>query len=86
MPNKVKMFGVMLPHLPGLMIRLGGTFLRMKRQANKAGKVFKKELIEQGIDKEMAKELTAAYLEPSNFMSYVQNIGSEIPVGKKPLP
>ena len=70
-----KMFGFMIPHLPGLMFRLGGTFLRMKSQANKAGKVFKKELINQGINKEAAEELTKTYLETSHIRNYIKSFG-----------
>ena len=69
----VKMFGMMLPSMPMLTFRLGGTFLRFKRNANKAGTVFKKELIKQGIDKKTASELTEMYLEASHIRRYIQN-------------
>ena len=69
----VKMFGMMLPSMPMLTIRLGGTFLRFKRNANKAGRVFKKELINQGIDKKTASELTEMYLQGSHIRRYIQN-------------
>ena len=70
-----KLFGIMLPRLPGLMFRLGGTFIRFKGQASKAKKVFKKELINQGIDKDTAEELTRVYMQGSNIRNYMQNIG-----------
>ena len=57
----MKLFGVIIPFLPKLMIRCVGSFLRFKSQAKKAGKIFRKELIKQGIDKETAKELTNSY-------------------------
>ena len=68
----IKLFGMMIPLLPSLMFRLTGTFLRFKSDANKAGKVFKKELIKQGIDKETADELTSLYMESSHIRKYIQ--------------
>ena len=68
----VKLFGMILPSMPSLIFRLGGTFLSFKRNANKAGKVFKKELIQQGIDKETATELTERYMESSHIRKYMQ--------------
>ena len=68
----IKVFGMLIPLLPSLMFRLTGTFLRFKGEANKAGRVFKKELINQGIDKETADELTEIYLESSHLRKYIQ--------------
>ena len=59
--TSIKIFGVIIPFLPKLMIRCGGSFLRFKSRANKAGKTFRKELIKQGIDKETARQLTKSY-------------------------
>jgi len=73
--NPIKMFGLMIPSMPSLMFRLGGTFLRFKRNANKAGKVFKKELIKQGLDKKTASELTQEYLKGSHISQYIQTMG-----------
>jgi hypothetical protein len=67
-----KLFGILLPSLPSLMIRFGGTFLRFKRNAKKAGKVFKKELINQGLDKQVASELTDIYMEGSDLSKFIQ--------------
>ena len=71
--NPIKIFGIMLPSMPSLLFRLGKTFLRFKRDAKKAGKVFQKELRNQGLDKKAADELTSIYLEGSNISSYIQN-------------
>ena len=70
--NPIKLFGMMLPSAPSLMVRLSGTFLRFKREANKAGKVFRNELIKQGIDKETAIKLTLIYMESSHIRNYIQ--------------
>ena len=69
----IKFLGMMLPALPSLMFRLTGTFLRFKRDAKKAGKVFRKELIKQGFDKKTASELTEKYLEGSNLTKLMFN-------------
>jgi hypothetical protein len=68
-----RIFGLILPSLPVLMIRLSGTFLRFKREAKKAGKIFQKELINQGYNKERANKLTDMYLENSQLIKYIKN-------------
>jgi hypothetical protein len=70
----IKLFGIILPSIPSLMFRLSGNFLRFKRQANKAGKTFKKELIKQGIDEKTANEFTSIYMESSHIRNYIQGI------------
>ena len=70
----IKLFGMMIPSLPSLMFRLTGTFIRFKSDANKAGKIFKKELIKQGIDKETADELTEIYMKSSHIRKYIQGL------------
>lgn len=71
--NIVKIFGLMLPSIPSLLFRLGGTLIRFKSNANKAGKVFHRELRNQGIDEKMASELTDIYLEGSNLVKLITN-------------
>lgn len=68
----IKFFGYLLPSLPRLILRCGCTFLRFKRDAKKAGKVFKKELIEQGIDTQTATELTDIYMEGSDLFKFIK--------------
>ncbi len=65
--------GVLLPVLPKLLFKSGITFLRFKRGAKKAGKVFRKELLKQGLDKQTASELTVLYMKGSEIKSYIQN-------------
>ena len=71
--NIVKIFGLMLPSIPSLLFRLGGNLIRFKSNANKAGKVFHRELRNQGIDEKMASELTDIYLEGSNLVKLITN-------------
>lgn len=39
-----RVLGALLPYLPSLMLRLGGSFLRLKRDAKKAGRTFQRIL------------------------------------------
>jgi len=66
--------GVLLPFLPKLLFKGGVTFLRFKRSAKKAGNVFRKELINQGLDKDTASALTGHYLEGSEIKNFIQII------------
>ena len=68
----LKMFGIILPSLPVLMVRFGRLFLRFKLDAKKGGKVFHKQLLKSGIDETTATELTNIYLETSNLKQYLQ--------------
>jgi hypothetical protein len=69
----IRFLGMMLPAMPSLLFRLTGTFLRFKRDAKKAGKIFRKELIRQGFDKKTATELTETYLEGINLTKLLLN-------------
>jgi len=71
-PNTIKIFGMVLPLLPGMIFRFGGSFLRFKGAAKKGGSIFQRELINQGIDEVTAEKLTEDYLEGSNLMKYIQ--------------
>ena len=66
-----RIFGPILPYLPSLILRLGGSLLRLKRDAKKGGKTFHKELLQQGIDETTATQLTELYLQSSNIKQYV---------------
>ena len=72
--DPIKWLGMFLPFLPSLMLKSGGAFLRFKRQAKKGGKVFQKELIDQGIDKKTAAELTQTYTEGSELLRSLMNL------------
>jgi hypothetical protein len=70
----IKLFGMLLPKMPSLMFRLSGTLLRFKSQANNAGRVFKKELVKQGIDEETAEDLKEIYMQGSHIRQYLMNM------------
>lgn len=69
--NGFRFFGMVLPSLPSLMFKLGGVFLRFKREAKKGGRTFQKELVNLGLDKTTAAQLTEIYLESSNVANYI---------------
>jgi hypothetical protein len=69
----IKFFGLIIPKIPFLMFRFTGIFLRFKSDANKAGKIFHKELIKNGINEETASDLTDIYMESSHIRSFIQN-------------
>ncbi len=71
--DPIKWFGMFLSFLPSLMLKSGGAFLRFKRQAKRGGKVFQKELINQGLDKKTAAELTQTYVEGSELLRSLMN-------------
>lgn len=70
--DPIKIFGIVLPALPSLVLRFGGLYLRFKREAKKGGRIFQKELMQQGLDRSTAEELTAVYLEGSDLLRYMQ--------------
>ena len=67
----IKLFGMLIPKMPSLIFRLSGILLSFKSQANKAGRVFKKELVKLGIDEETAEELKEIYMEGSHIRQYL---------------
>ena len=71
--NPVKIFSMIFTSMPSLLFRLGGTYLRFKKEAQKAEKIFKRELIKQGIDKKIAEDLARIYSEGSNIKHFFRN-------------
>ena len=69
--NRSRLFGVMLSSMPSLLFKFGGLYLRFKSEAKKGGRVFQKELIKQGIDRETAEELTRVYLKGSDLLKFM---------------
>ena len=68
-----ELFGMILPLLPNLLLKSGWTFLRFKMDAKRGGSIFQKELMNQGLDKTTAAELTEIYLEGSNLFQSLIN-------------
>ncbi|MCK5031738.1 MAG: hypothetical protein KAR64_09750 [Thermoplasmatales archaeon] len=68
-----ELFGMILPLLPNLLLKSGWAFLRFKMDAKRGGSIFQKELMNQGLDKTTAAELTEIYLEGSNLFQSLIN-------------
>ena len=62
-PNPLSIIPSTIP----LIIRLGFVYLRFKGRAKKAGKVFKKEMIANGVDRTTAKLLAEEYVNASRI-------------------
>jgi len=71
--REIKIFSAFLPFLPKLLFKFGVTFLRFKKGAKKAGKIFRKELMKQGVDKHTASELTEVYMKGSEIKNFMQS-------------
>jgi len=70
--NIPKFVGIIIPKIPGMLFRYPALYLKMRGKAEKSGKIFRRELIEQGIDAQTADSLTNHYLESSRIRSYVR--------------
>jgi hypothetical protein len=68
MPKEAGQFVIAgIPIMVTMGFRLGIAYLRFKRKAKKAARVFERELLAGGIDKGMARDLTEMYLESSRI-------------------
>lgn len=65
----VRFAGALLPSFLPLILKLGKTYLRFKKDAQKAARIFEKELRANGIDKQTAREMTEVYLNSSRILS-----------------
>lgn len=64
----IRLAGKLIPSLLPLMFRLGKTYLRFKKDAQKASRIFEKELRTNGIDKDTARSMTEIYLDSSKVL------------------
>ncbi len=64
----IRFAGALIPSLLPLVFRLGKTYLRFKKDAQKASKIFEKELRANGIDKKTATAITDLYLSSSKIL------------------
>ena len=65
----LQIIGQTLPRIPLLFSKFGSWYLRFKGNVNKASKIFKKQLITDGIDIQMADELTQCYTSTANMLT-----------------
>jgi hypothetical protein len=64
--NLPKLVGFLILMVPSLLFRFGGEAFRFKSKAHKAGRIFRRELKQQGLDTTTAKRFTEYYLEGSD--------------------
>jgi hypothetical protein len=61
--------------VPWLLVRLALSYLRMKRRAVKAERRFYRTLLENGMDKRSALELSSEYTGPMRISYWIKGIG-----------
>ncbi len=65
---------------PGLVWRLGISYLRYKRQAKRAGKVFFRSLVTNGMPEKEARDLADEYMSALSLMSIMRQLPFRRPV------
>jgi hypothetical protein len=68
---------------PPLLLRLGISYLRYKRQAKRAGKSFFRSLVVNGIPEKEARDLADEYMTSFSFRNIVRQLGLRKPVPAK---
>jgi len=66
--DPVNYMAYVMRHMPMILLRSGRAWLSFKKEAQRGGKTFQKELMNQGLDKETARLFTKDYLESSNLV------------------
>jgi hypothetical protein len=72
--NPLKLLGFLILKIPILIIRFGGQALRFKSKARHAGRIFRKELMRQGLNEPIATQLTAFYLDGSDPFQLLRSL------------
>ena len=67
----MKAVGMLISSLPYLIIRFGAIYLGYKRKSKKAGKIFKKTLLKEGIDRRTADKLTNNFTQTIGFKEFI---------------
>ena len=71
--DPIKFIANIISSMPLILLRSGSSWLSFKKQAQKGGKTFQKELICQGLDKETARLFTREYVGGSNLLKLFFN-------------
>lgn len=71
--DPVQLMARIMSYLPVILLKSGTAWLSFKRQAKKGGTTFQKELIKQGLDKEIAMQFTKEYTSSSNLVKILLN-------------
>jgi hypothetical protein len=67
----LRVVGSIIPTIPLFTFRLLRGYLRFKTSADKAGKIFRTELLSEGICPEFAEDLTRNYLESRSLFTFI---------------
>lgn len=71
--DPVQLTARIITFIPMILLKSGTAWLSFKRQAKKGGKTFQKELIQQGVNKEIAIQFTNQYTSGSNLVKILLN-------------
>ena len=69
-----KIIGSLILTFPSLIFRFGVEAFRFKSKAHKAGRIFRRKLVEQGLDRSTAAQLTSFYLEGSDPFKMLRSL------------
>ena len=64
-------------YMPSIAIRVGLSYLRMKRRANKAAKRFYRELVRNGVPPGDARKLADEYIAALSLRHWARTIGGD---------
>ena len=67
---------------PALVIRIGISFLKLKRRANKAAKCFYRELVRNGIPQEEARKLADEYTSLVSVRHWAKSLSGSVNFGE----
>jgi hypothetical protein len=71
--DPVQIMARVMAYLPIILLKSGTAWLKFKRQVKKGERTFQKELLKQGLDKEIATQFTNQYTSGSNLIKILLN-------------
>lgn len=74
-PDIPKMMGAIGTTAPLLVVRLGVSYLRLKRRANKASRTFVTELERSGVPTDLARKLGSSYESDISIRKFLERNG-----------
>jgi len=80
----LKLVGTVGTHAPALVLKLGMSYLKMKRNARKASRTFVRELERGGMPSEMARRLGDEYGTEISLRKLISSGGGTILQGLRP--
>lgn len=68
-----------MSRVPGLVFRLGISFMRFKRRVRKNARILRKSMIRNGMERKLATDLAEAYAMNLSIRELMKHSGAEIP-------